>query len=539
MTIRSVPRFRATVIAFAVTILVATTLIGAHVDAAPTGRPTAVAVALQNPGWTTNTFLANLADAGIPIYAPTYIPDPFSALPSIDAGPVYYSLYWVVPGAPPTYLRITGERDGVIPGYSYYDRNKPLEQNTTVLGYPAWHDETPIYDLLYVDIDGVVYTIESRNLGSDSSISIAASLALLNIPVPAGSTATPTRIPNDGTDILVPTATPDPLTVYDSGNSGGNIVAPASVGSGKVITINVSGITSADLVSDGGVWLDSGGEVFAFVGPGAYEWRAPAAETSTTTEVSIVEPATGDVISSVRITVIPPLPEEVPVSIETLRCPERMASGELITLRAFGSGMLRFRTTDGIFPAAGANPHFAGEGAGLDVMDGVILVERTFQIWLQPSPAVDAEYTMYVFAETRDGGSLAECGIVITPPIPPTYPDMGRQDGTGGVAGLGFATLNAGDGSNIPSNVIDDGSSVPFVSRPIAGQRDTGALYAIPADRRDPDDSTTNASATATPRPGAPGPSTTPASGGGATIIVVGEGTGVGSDSSVAATPDI
>ena len=153
VTIRSVPRFRATVIAFAVTILVATTLIGAHVDAAPTGRPTAVAVALQNPGWTTNTFLANLADAGIPIYAPTYIPDPFSALPSIDAGPVYYSLYWVVPGAPPTYLRITGERDGVIPGYSYYDRNKPLEQNTTVLGYPAWHDETPIYDLLYVDID--------------------------------------------------------------------------------------------------------------------------------------------------------------------------------------------------------------------------------------------------------------------------------------------------------------------------------------------------------------------------------------------------
>jgi len=458
--------------------------------AAPRSTGTTAPARPQTVDWMSPTVLADLAESGIAVFVPSTVPDPFYTQPSVDSGDGYYSLYWVIPGTPPTYLRITGERGGSVPEYSYYDRRTLLEQNATVLDAPAWRDQTPIYDMVYVIIDDVLYSVESRNLPADSSLSIAGNLIALALPGSETSAPTATRVLHDGTDVSFPTPTPDPLSIYDSGNSGAQIAAPASVGSGKVITITVDGITSADLVSDGGRWLESGGDVFAFTGPGAYEWQAPLAETATTSTISVIEPATGQVITSTSIAVVPPNPEDVPVIVERLVCPERMPSGGMTTLRGYGSGQLRFRTTDGIFPAAGANWHFAGENAGLDAMDGVILVERDFDIWLQPNPAIDVEYTLYVFAESWAGDALAECGIIVEPPVPAVYPQMGITDGTGGMAGIGFASFESGDGSNVPMPTISDGSAIDVVDYPIAGQTDTGDFLAVPANRRDPDDPT-------------------------------------------------
>ena len=63
--------------------------------------------------------------------------------PDVTADEGYYSLYWVVPGSPPTFLQITGEVGGTIPDYSKHDRNNQLVQNAEVQGQPAYHDLTP------------------------------------------------------------------------------------------------------------------------------------------------------------------------------------------------------------------------------------------------------------------------------------------------------------------------------------------------------------------------------------------------------------
>ncbi len=495
-------RFGPRLLATLAVVAILAAAIGAGAIAAPTPSTTPASSRAQTVDWLAADLVDKLATADITVFAPTYIPDPFASQPSVDAGPGYYSLYWVVPGAPPTYLRFSGEAGGAVPEFSYYDRRTQLQQNATVLGVPAWHDLTPIYDIVYFVIDDVLYTIESRNLSVDTSLSLADNLVAL--PADDAPAFTPTPVQNDGTDIAVPTPTINPLAIYDSGNSAATIAAPATVGSGKIVTITVDNITSADLVSDSGQWLESGDEVYAYVGPGVYEWKAPPAETPASVMISIIEPATGEVITSTTVTIIPPRPEDVPVMIETLACPERMPSGSMITLRGYGSGQLRFRTTDGIFPAAGANWHFAGESAGLDAMDGVVLVERDFDIWLQPNPAIDVEYTTYIFVETWGGASLAECGIVIVPATPASFPAMGTTDGTGGVAGVGYASLEAGDGSNVPTAFFGDGSGIALVERPIAGQTDTGDFLAIPAGRRDPDDDATAATPiAATPTPSA------------------------------------
>ena len=123
------------------------------------------------------------------------VPEPFGGEPEVQASDGYYSLYWLIPGAPPTYLRITGTAGGEIPAYSYYDRNVQLEQNDSVMGYPAWHDDTPIYDLVYWQVGNVVYTVESHNLVSDTTMGIANSLMSLVIPDTSGEPAGGERRP--------------------------------------------------------------------------------------------------------------------------------------------------------------------------------------------------------------------------------------------------------------------------------------------------------------------------------------------------------
>ena len=92
---------------------------------------------------------------------PFSIPGPFSGVPQITASGGYYSLYWFIGGGNPTLLQITGTAGGSIPAYSKYDRNVELVPNATVNGVTAYHDLTPIYDLIYWQIGNVVYSVET------------------------------------------------------------------------------------------------------------------------------------------------------------------------------------------------------------------------------------------------------------------------------------------------------------------------------------------------------------------------------------------
>ena len=110
-------------------------------------RSSSTVESYQAPDWMSAETASRLS-VGIDVYAPSYIPGPFGGEPEVQAYDGYYSLYWQIPGAPPP-LRVTGELGGVIPDFSYYDRNIQLEQNATVQGYPAYHDVSPIYDTVY------------------------------------------------------------------------------------------------------------------------------------------------------------------------------------------------------------------------------------------------------------------------------------------------------------------------------------------------------------------------------------------------------
>ena len=149
-----------------------------EVGAAPNRVPAQVPNAQVVPDWLSPGTAAQL-DVGIAVQLPELVPAPFAGEPAIEASNGYYSLYWLIPGAPPTYLQITGEAGGTIPDYSAYDRNVELKQNAEVQGFPAYHDLTPVYDLVYWQVNNVVYSVESEGLTDTDSVSLANNLAVL------------------------------------------------------------------------------------------------------------------------------------------------------------------------------------------------------------------------------------------------------------------------------------------------------------------------------------------------------------------------
>ena len=162
-------------------IVLALTWLTTSASATPSPSQMAPIFAAQLPDWLSPETAARLS-VGIDVLVPSYVPAPFAGEPEVQTSDGFYSLYWLIPGAPPTYLRITGTAGGEIPAFSYYDRNVQLEQNDSVMGYPAWHDDTPIYDLVYWQVGNIVYTVESHNLAGDTTMGIANSLISLVIP---------------------------------------------------------------------------------------------------------------------------------------------------------------------------------------------------------------------------------------------------------------------------------------------------------------------------------------------------------------------
>lgn len=450
--------------------------------AAPQG-PAAPSVqsAGSTPAWMSSDMVDQLSSVGFTVLAPSYIPGPFGSPPSVSAGSGYYSMYWVIPGAPPTYLLVIGGDS--IPDYSKYDRNVQLTQNDSVMGYPAWHDQTPDYDLVYFVMGGVVYSVESNNLSGDTTMGIANALTSVDILAPEPEpTEEPVEVPTEEptvvpTDDGSTTTSDDTLTEADEtdtdvASTGPAVIsAPESVLSGDEASISIDGIGSATLSASSGTFALTGRGDIEGAEPSSFQWTAPETENGRTVRFKLTDPNTGELLATTTTTVEPIPDDQIPVVTDDLSCPASVEMGSLGGIAIKGSGQLLVDASDGTFPDAGPNPTFAGpsEIDESDVLQGVIRRNRTIWVFWQPAEAVDP-YTAYIFLQDWSGTTQLECGIEVVPASDtPSYPDANPSDGTAASGGVGFAPLADEPG----------GSSVNSESYPAVGQLPDGSTLAL------------------------------------------------------------
>lgn len=261
---------------------------GAVADAAPAPSGSAPLSLAQNVDWLTAESAARL-DLGFDVLVPTAVPGPFGGEPSIQASAGSYSLYWWIPGEPPTFLQITGTVGGALPAGSPYDLNIQLEINASVQGYPAIQDVSPIYDNVWWQAGNVVYMVSSRNLTETDSLSLANALVSLALPAPAPEE------PEEGEEpVDEPVEEPAPAP---------ELILPEVVEAEEVGTISVQGVESATLVADAGLFVDTGSATYDNVGSWAVLWEAPYVAEDTAVGFQLVDPDDGSVLSSGQVVV--------------------------------------------------------------------------------------------------------------------------------------------------------------------------------------------------------------------------------------------
>lgn len=365
--------------------------------AAAPGQVARPAVALHDlPGWLSQQAAAKL-NVGIDVLLPADVPAPFSGEPEISAGDGSYRLYWLIPGSPPTYVQITGERGGSIPAYSKYDRNVQLQQNATVQGTAAYHDLTPIYDLVYWEVGGVVYSVEGRNLAGTDAVSLANGLVALTPVGGAGS---------------------------GQGGSGGNgsggrpgggthqigdasLSVPGTVQAGQVVTVTVGGVDSATLAVDQGAFVDTGDQSVQ-IGSGTVDWRAPATDRDLKATFVLSNPDSGQTLATAEIA-IHAAPAESRVT-SALDCPAKADSGAQVTIGVRGSGDLTIESSDGSWPAASPNTEFAPAADGGSRLAGTMPQSGAVTLsWQAPEAAVPA--TIRFAVTDGSGNTVATCQV--------------------------------------------------------------------------------------------------------------------------------
>jgi hypothetical protein len=328
---------------------------------------------------------ASRLDVGIDVLVPDAVPAPFAGEPEITAYDGYYSLYWMIPGTPPTFLQITGEAGGTIPNYSKYDRNVQLEQNAAVGGTPAYHDLTPIYDLVFWQVDDVVYSVESENLAADDSLTLANSLSVLS----TGTDAQPVASENATIDV------------------------PESVDAGDVIPIDIEGVSGARLTVDSGSFVGSGGDEVDAVAGNPVQWQAPATETDLTASFSLVDPEAGDAIASASTLVVAANAQTTQAGTLSLSCPDSVEAGSEITFTLSGSGKAIVDAAEGSFPAGSPDSDFSSDSGDSNTLVGTVPDSGSIDlVWT--APEVDSSKTVYLFASTETGETPGECDILVT-----------------------------------------------------------------------------------------------------------------------------
>lgn len=363
--------------------------------AAPSAPPAASTARFDVPGWMSAQTAATL-NLGFDVLVPADVPAPFQGEPAVEARDGYYQLYWLIPGAPPTYLLISGEVGGTIPAFSYYDRNVQLQVNADVQGTPAYHDLTPIYDRVYWQVGNVVYTVDSHNLASTDSLSLANSLSPLGAP-PAdtgGGTGNATGADN---------GTPSASATLD---------VPGTVQSGVVAAISVGGVANATLTADAGTFTANGDTTLGGVGSGSYNWQAPQTDTDQTVTFTLSDADSGATLATAQTVVQAAAPTQTSASAQaSLRCPKLATASKTARFSLAGTGTLTVDASDGTFPAGSPNTEFAPDADGSNSMTGTLAKKSTISLaWLAPDTAM----TAYLFVRDPDGNTLAECGIEVT-----------------------------------------------------------------------------------------------------------------------------
>jgi hypothetical protein len=382
----------------------------AGLAAAPTAPQSTRTARNDIPGWMSAETAASL-DLGFDVLVPPEVPSPFDGEPAVEVSDGYYQLYWLIPGAPPTYLLITGEVGGSIPDFSYYDRNVQLEINADVQGTPAYHDLTPIYDRVYWQVDNVVYTVDSHNLDATDSLTLANSLFPLGGAPPADTGD------NAQTDNGTGGNASGEQGGNETGGQGGNetqstaatLEVPDTIDSGDVASVTVGGVSNATLSADGGTFAASGEATVSGAGTGSYDWTAPDTETDLTVSFTLADGDSGETLATAQ-TVVQAAPSPASVG-ASLRCPAVAAAGQEARISLAGQGTLTVDASDGTFPAKSPNTKYAPDADGSDVLRVTLGERNTISlVWLAP----DAEMTAYIFVYDADGNTIAECGTELT-----------------------------------------------------------------------------------------------------------------------------
>lgn len=374
------------------------------VAAAPVAPGSQPSSRFQVPGWLSAEAASRL-DLGFDVLVPSEVPSPFDGEPAVDAYDGFYSLYWMIPGSPPTYLLITGEVGGTIPDFSYYDRNVQLEVNAEVQGTPAYHDLTPIYDKVYWQVGNIVYIVDSHNLDAIDSLSLANSLFPLGGPPPSDTGGETGGDTGSGGNT-------------DTGNEDGNgtvaadatLGVPESVESGDVVAVGVGGVTNATLTADAGAFSGSGEATLTGVEDGSYDWQAPETDADVTVTFTLSSGESGENLTTAQ-TVVQGATSSGEATNASISCPALATAGKQARLSVTGGGTLTVDASDGVFPAEPPNTDFAPDADGSDVLTGTLPDGGAVTLaWLAP----EVEMPAYFFVYDPEGNTIAECGTQVT-----------------------------------------------------------------------------------------------------------------------------
>lgn len=310
------------VIALLVAIMLATGT-SPVLTAAPASPASSGVLRAQNVGWLSAESVAEFASVEFTVLVPTAVPGPFGGEPAIDASGGAYSLYWMIAGGAPTFLHIEGIAGGALPAGSPNDLNIPLEINASVGGNAAIHDVTEIYDNVWWQAGGVLYSISSRNSSSDS---LNLANALIPLVVPDDEEEEPVgEGPDDGPEppgegpVVEPEPEEEPVeeepvdepapvdeapveepaTALDA-----SLLLPEVVGSGETTTVAAGGIESATLIADDGVFPDTGTTTYDGMRSWDVFWQAPEVSVDTTVGFTLIEPIDGSVLASGQVIVV-------------------------------------------------------------------------------------------------------------------------------------------------------------------------------------------------------------------------------------------
>ncbi len=437
-------------------------------SAAPAQSQTAPVSGAQLPDWLSPETAARLL-VGIDVLVPSYVPAPFDGEPEVQASDGYYSLYWLIPGAPPTYLRITGTAGGEIPAFSYYDRNVQLEQNDSVMGYPAWHDDTPIYDLVYWQVGNVVYTVESHNLAGDTTMGIANSLMSLVVPETGAQGG-------EGTSDGSAGGSASPVESGSGDVSVSAIGAPATVSSGAVTGIAVDGRGDVYLVASDGYFPASGDTGIVVTGGNTVDWQAPQTESDEEVTFGAYNLANDDQLATASTLVHGAAAAAVAETPADLQCPATASAAMEARIVVSGSGGLTLSSESGSWPIETPNTDFQPSLDGGSTISGGLGAGSTVVLsWLAP----DEPGEVAISLADGDGVEVDSCAIEVV--------------SSGGAGDLGAPAPSqegqaSGDGTGISE--ADDAIVLRVIANPIGfagdasgGPEANGPDYGLPEDQ--------------------------------------------------------